>query len=51
MKWAQNRALAEAFVEFILSDKGQVWFQRAGFIPARTEEGERLIRKYGVMDV
>ncbi len=51
MKWAKNRALAEAFVDFILSDKGQAWFHRAGFIPARTEEGERLIRKYGVMDV
>ena len=51
MKWAKNRALAEAFVDFILSDKGQVWFDRAGFIPAQTEEGERLTKKYGVMDV
>jgi molybdate transport system substrate-binding protein len=51
MKWAQNRALAESFVDFILSDKGQAWFQRAGFIPAQSEEGERLTRKYGVMDV
>nr|WP_319393609.1 substrate-binding domain-containing protein [uncultured Desulfobacter sp.] len=51
MKWAKNRELAESFVEFILSDKGQAWFQRAGFIPAGSEEGERLTRKYGVMDV
>ena len=51
MKWAKNRALAEAFVAFILSDQGQTWFHRAGFIPAQTEEGERLTKKYGVMDV
>ena len=51
MKWAKNKALAESFVEFILSDKGQAWFQRAGFIPAQSEEGERLTQKYGVMDV
>ena len=51
MKWAQNRELAESFVDFILSDKGQAWFHRAGFIPAQSEEGERLTQKYGVMDV
>lgn len=51
MKWAKNRELAESFVDFILSDKGQAWFHQAGFIPARSEEGERLTQKYGVMDV
>nr|WP_319492025.1 substrate-binding domain-containing protein [uncultured Desulfobacter sp.] len=51
MKWAKNRALAESFVDFILSDNGQAWFHRAGFIPAQSEQGERLIQKYGVMDV
>lgn len=48
MKWAKNRDLAEAFVEFILSDEGQAFFEKAGFIPARSEEGERLAHKYGV---
>lgn len=50
MKWAKNRELAEAYVEFILSDQGQALFEKAGFIPARSEEGERLIKKYGVID-
>nr|WP_321398654.1 substrate-binding domain-containing protein [uncultured Desulfobacter sp.] len=50
MKWAKNMELAESFVEFILSGEGQVWFRLAGFIPAQSEEGERLTRKYGVTD-
>lgn len=48
MKWAKNRDLADAFVEYILSDEGQAYFERAGFIPARSAEGERLTLKYGV---
>lgn len=51
MKWAKNKELAEHFVDFILSEKGQSYFEKAGFIPARSEEGERLIKKYGVADV
>ncbi|MBU1172184.1 MAG: substrate-binding domain-containing protein [Proteobacteria bacterium] len=50
MTWAKNRDLAREFVTFILSDQGQAFFERAGFIPARSEEGERLIQKYGVLD-
>lgn len=50
MKWAKNRDLAEHFVKFILSDEGQFCFEKAGFIPARSEEGARLIKKYGVVD-
>ena len=50
MKWAKNREMAEAFVEFILSEKGQAHFERAGFIHARSVEGARLTRKYGVRD-
>ena len=50
MKWARNRELAEYFIEFILSDKGQACFEKAGFIPAVSEEGERLTKKYGVID-
>ncbi len=50
MKFAHNRDLAEDFVKFITSDKGQSFFEAAGFIPAASAEGERLIQKYGVKD-
>jgi len=51
MKWAKNRDLAEDYVKFIISEKGQSFFEPAGFIPALSEEGERLAKKYGVKDV
>lgn len=51
MKWAKNVDLAEHFVNFILSDQGQACFEKAGFIPAQSEEGQRLSQKYGVADV
>lgn len=50
MKFAHNKELAEDFVKFITSEKGQSFFQAAGFIPALSEEGKRLVRKYGVKD-
>jgi molybdate transport system substrate-binding protein len=50
MKWAKNRDLAEAYVDSMLSDKGQVWFEKAGFIPAASLQGQRLSAKYGVHD-
>jgi molybdate transport system substrate-binding protein len=50
MKWAKNRDLAEDYLDFIVSAKGQSFFKEAGFIPALSEEGERLIRKYGIND-
>ncbi len=50
MKWAKNRELAEDYINFILSEKGQSYFEEAGFIPALSEEGERLTKKYGVID-
>ncbi len=50
MKWAHNRDLAEEFIKFITSEKGQSFFAAAGFIPAKSAEGERLIQKYGVHD-
>ncbi len=51
MKWAKNLELAEIFVKFILSVEGQAFFEKAGFIPAKSQEGKRLIKKYGVADV
>jgi len=42
MKWAKNKELAEDFIKFILSEKGQSYFEKAGFIPARSEEGGKI---------
>ncbi|MEZ0576137.1 substrate-binding domain-containing protein [Halodesulfovibrio aestuarii] len=50
MKWAKNRDFAHNFVSFITSEAGQAHFAAAGFIPALSEEGERLAAKYGVVD-
>ena len=50
MKWAKNKELAEDFIKFIVSEKGQSYFEQAGFIPARSQEGERLTQKYRVLD-
>lgn len=50
MKWAKDPKLAGRFIDFILSEEGQAFFEKAGFIPARSKEGERLISKYGVTD-
>ena len=50
MKWAKDMELAREFVEFIRSEPGQACFERAGFIPAMSAEGERLAAKYGVTD-
>lgn len=51
MKYAHNKDLAQDFIKFITSEKGQAHFEAAGFIPAASEEGQRLITKYGVRDV
>ncbi|WP_147821499.1 substrate-binding domain-containing protein [Salidesulfovibrio onnuriiensis] len=51
MKWARNEEMARAFVDFICGEEGQACFEAAGFIPALSNEGERLAKKYGVKDV
>lgn len=51
MKWAENPKLAQAFIDFILSEEGQASFEAAGFIPAASAEGQRLVEKHGVKDV
>ena len=48
MKWAKNPDIAKTFIDFILSSDGQKHFERAGFIPAISEEGKQLAKKYGV---
>jgi molybdate transport system substrate-binding protein len=51
MKNARDRALADAYVEFMTSAEGQVFFERQGFIPAISDKGVALIEKLGVKDV
>lgn len=50
MKDAKDRALADDFVNFVCSDEAQAAFERAGFIPAASDNGRRLIEKLGVKD-
>jgi molybdate transport system substrate-binding protein len=51
MKNATDKALANHFIDFILSEEGQGFFESAGFIPAMSDEGRRLAEKLGVKDV
>ena len=51
MKYAQDRELADDFVNFICSDEAQAIFGKHGFIPANSEKGKILIEKLGVKDV
>jgi molybdate transport system substrate-binding protein len=50
MKNAADKELANHFVDFILSEEGQKFFESAGFIPAMSDEGRRLVEKLGVKD-
>lgn len=51
MKDAKDRALADHYVEYITSEEGQVFFDRAGFIPAISDKGREWTEKLGVKDV
>lgn len=48
MKNAQDRPLADAYVDFITSAEGQAFFERQGFIPAISEKGKELVERFGV---
>lgn len=50
MKDAQDRALADDYVNFLTSPQGQAFFERQGFIPAISEKGRALVEKLGVKD-
>lgn len=51
MKYARDRALADAYVKYITSPEGQAFFEKQGFIPAYSAQGRELIKKFGVKDV
>ena len=51
MKFAKDRELADHYVNYICSEEGQAFFEHAGFIPANSEKGRKLIEKLGVNDV
>lgn len=51
MKNAADMALAGHYIDFILSEEAQGFFESAGFIPAASDEGRRLVEKLGVKDV
>lgn len=51
MKTAKDRVLADHYVDYILSEEGQRFFESAGFIPAISNEGKKLTEKLGVKDV
>jgi len=51
MKHAKDRALADAYVDFIISEEGQAFFERQGFIPAISDKGRQMVEKLGVKDV
>ena len=51
MKFAQDRELGDYYVNFICSEEGQAFFEKAGFIPAISEKGQKMIQSLGVKDV
>lgn len=51
MKDAKDRALADAYVDFVCSPEVQSIFEERGFIAANSRKGKLLIEKLGVKDV
>jgi molybdate transport system substrate-binding protein len=51
MNAATDRPLADHYVDFIISEEGQGFFEAAGFIPAISDKGKQLTEKLGVHDV
>ncbi len=50
MNAAADRELADHYVDFILSEEGQEFFESAGFIPAISGKGMQMTEKLGVKD-
>lgn len=51
MKHAKDRELADHYLNYIISEEGQAFFEAAGFIPAISEKGREMTEKLGVRDV
>jgi len=51
MKHATDRSAADRYVDFILSQEGQHFFETTGFIPAISHKGKQMVEKLGVKDV
>lgn len=51
MKHAGDKASARHYVDFILSEEGQEFFESAGFIPAISSAGQLMTEKLEVKDV
>lgn len=47
---ATDKAMANAYLEWIRTPQGQHHFERAGFIPAISPKGQELVEKLGVKD-
>ena len=50
MKNAPDKKLAARYLDFILSEEGQSFFEQAGFIPAISAKGSEMIARLGVSD-
>ena len=50
MKDAEERELADHYVDFIRSIEGQTFFEAAGFIPAISDKGREMTKQLGVID-
>lgn len=51
MRDVRDKAVADAYVDWITGPEGQAYFERAGFIPAISSKGQELVEKLGVKDV
>lgn len=47
---ARDRALADAYVDWICGAEGQTFFEKAGFIPAIYAKGQELVEQLRVHD-
>lgn len=50
MKHAKDPELASHYIDFILSNEGQNFFLKAGFIPAISDKGREMTARLGVKD-
>jgi molybdate transport system substrate-binding protein len=50
MKQAKDPELGAKYIDFILSNEGQNFFLKAGFIPAISDKGRDMTEKLGVKD-